>query len=62
TTYAEFPWFEWVDFFYSDFHEQAPMIASESVRPTTYRLFKRLRSNPRIQAYINGGRWKYRPA
>lgn len=35
---------------------------SQDHRPATFKMFKRLESNPRISAYIKGGRWEHRPA
>ncbi|KAF9114417.1 hypothetical protein BGX27_010888 [Mortierella sp. AM989] len=62
TTYAEFPWYDWMDHFFSEYPENMKTFVSETVRPSTYKLYKRFESNPRIRAYIEGGRWEYRPA
>lgn len=35
---------------------------SQDHRPATFKMFQRLESNPRIRAYIKGGRWEHRPA
>ncbi|KAF9434657.1 hypothetical protein BGZ76_007660, partial [Entomortierella beljakovae] len=42
--------------------EKTKALVSESVRPSIYKLYKRFENNPRIQAYIKGGRWEHRPA
>ncbi|KAF9982561.1 hypothetical protein BGZ75_005967 [Mortierella antarctica] len=62
TTYAEFPWYDWMNFFYADYPELMKALVSETVRPACYKLYKRFEANPRLQAYIDGGRWKHRPA
>ncbi|KAG0369959.1 Glyoxalase/Bleomycin resistance protein/Dihydroxybiphenyl dioxygenase [Gamsiella multidivaricata] len=62
TTFAEFPWFDWMDYFYSEYPEHMNALVSETVRPAVHKLYKRFGSNPRIRAYIEGGRWEYRPA
>ncbi|KAG0255194.1 hypothetical protein BG011_005284 [Mortierella polycephala] len=62
TTYAEFPWYDWLQYFYADYPENMKTFVSDTVRPATRKLFERLDSNPRIRAYIDGGRWEYRPA
>ncbi|KAF9090390.1 hypothetical protein BGX23_005997 [Mortierella sp. AD031] len=61
TTYPEFAWFEWMHYFYGEYPENMKTLVSEERRPATYKMFKRLESNPRISAYIKGGRWEYRP-
>ncbi|KAI1302800.1 hypothetical protein EDD11_005558 [Mortierella claussenii] len=62
TTYAEFPWYDWLDHFFEAYPEHMKSFVSETVRPATYKLFKRFESNPRLKAYIAGGRWEYRTA
>ncbi|KAG0208212.1 hypothetical protein BGX28_000739 [Mortierella sp. GBA30] len=62
TTYAEFPWYDWMQHFFEAYKEKMGTFVSETVRPGCYKLFKRLDANPRIRAYIEGGRWEYRPA
>ncbi|KAF9901342.1 hypothetical protein BX616_002289, partial [Lobosporangium transversale] len=62
TTYAEFPWYDWIQYLMTEYSEQMKDFISETVRPATYKLYQRFQSNPRIQAYIEGGRWNYRPA
>ncbi|CAO3566868.1 unnamed protein product [Mortierella alpina] len=62
TTYAEFPWYDWMSYLFSDYSELMNAFVSETVRPACYKLYKRFEANPRIQAYIDGGRWKHRPA
>ncbi|KAF8940649.1 hypothetical protein BGZ58_005385 [Dissophora ornata] len=62
TTYAEFPWYDWMSYFYSEYPEHMNALVSETVRPGLRTLYERLDSNPRIRAYIDGGRWEYRPS
>ncbi|KAF9959168.1 hypothetical protein BGZ72_010203 [Mortierella alpina] len=62
TTFAEFPWYDWMQFFATDYPEHMKALVSETVRPACYKLYQRFEANPRLQAYIGGGRWKYRPA
>ncbi|KAK3827797.1 MAG: Glyoxalase/Bleomycin resistance protein/Dihydroxybiphenyl dioxygenase [Benniella sp.] len=62
TTYAEFAWYDWIEHFYSEYPEQMAAITSETVRPGVYKMYKRFETNPRIRAYIAGGRWEHRPA
>lgn len=51
-----------MDHFYSEYPAQMTALASETARPGVYKMYKRLETNPRIRAYIAGGRWEYRPA
>ncbi|KAF9173420.1 hypothetical protein BGX21_006996 [Mortierella sp. AD011] len=62
TTFGEFPIYDWLEHFYKEYPENAKALVSETVRPSIYKLYKRFDSNPRIRAYIDGGRWEYRPA
>ncbi|GJJ76054.1 hypothetical protein EMPS_08413 [Entomortierella parvispora] len=62
TTYAEFPWFDWMSMFYAVYPNQFKPMCNESTRPALFKMYQRLESNPRLQAYIKGGRWEYRPS
>ncbi|KAF9911812.1 hypothetical protein EC991_002115 [Linnemannia zychae] len=62
TTYADFAWFEWIHYFNGEYPEHMKTFISQDHRPATHKLFKRLENNPRISAYIKGGRWEHRPA
>ncbi|KAK3841837.1 MAG: glutathione S-transferase [Linnemannia gamsii] len=62
TTYADFAWFEWIHYFSGEYPEHMKTFISQDHRPATYKMFKRLENNPRISAYIKGGRWEHRPA
>ncbi|KAG0060810.1 hypothetical protein BGZ89_011956 [Linnemannia elongata] len=62
TTYPEFAWFEWIHYFSGEYPEHMKTFISQDHRPATFKMFKRLESNPRISAYIKGGRWEHRPA
>ncbi|KAF9431244.1 hypothetical protein BGZ94_005607 [Podila epigama] len=61
-TYADFCIFDWLDFFFSDYPDNIKPLVSETVRPGLFKLYSRLNSHPRIRAYIDGGRWKFRPS
>ncbi|KAG0306904.1 hypothetical protein BGZ98_001498 [Dissophora globulifera] len=62
TTYPEFAWYDWMDYFYEAHAEQMNAIVSETTRPALYRMYRRLSANPRLSAYIAGGRWELRSA
>ncbi|KAF9126420.1 hypothetical protein BGX30_015263 [Mortierella sp. GBA39] len=62
TTYPEFAWFEWIHYFSGEYPEHMKTFISQDHRPATFKMFQRLESNPRISAYIKGGRWEHRPA
>ncbi|KAG0316862.1 hypothetical protein BGZ99_006633 [Dissophora globulifera] len=62
TTYPEFAWYDWMDYFYEAHAEQMNAIVSETTRPALYKMYKRLSANPRLRAYIAGGRWQLRSA
>ncbi|KAG0314645.1 hypothetical protein BGZ99_007952 [Dissophora globulifera] len=62
TTYPEFVWYDWMQYFYEAYAEQMNALVSETTRPALYKMYKRLASNPRLRAYIEGGRWQFRPA
>ncbi|KAG0306857.1 hypothetical protein BGZ99_001641 [Dissophora globulifera] len=61
TTYPEFAWYDWMGYLYDTHPEQMNAIASETTRPALYKMYKRLSANPRLRAYIAGGRWQFRP-
>ncbi|KAG0306909.1 hypothetical protein BGZ98_001503, partial [Dissophora globulifera] len=62
TTYPEFLWYHWMQYFYEAFAEQMNALVSETTRPALYKMYQRLSSNPRLRAYIAGGRWEFRSA
>ncbi|KAG0241814.1 hypothetical protein BGW41_005321 [Actinomortierella wolfii] len=59
TTLPDFSYFDWMEFFFSKYPVGAAK-AFEKERPASFKLYQRLSSHPRIRAYIDGGRWKYR--
>lgn len=48
--------------FYEVYPEHMNPICNETTRPALYKMYKRLESNPRLQTYIKGGRWEFRPS
>ncbi|KAG0287398.1 hypothetical protein BGZ98_004653 [Dissophora globulifera] len=62
TTYPEFVWYGWMEYLYEAHAEQMNALVSETTRPALYKMYKRLASNPRLRAYVEGGRWEFRPA
>ncbi|KAG0302544.1 hypothetical protein BGZ99_002967, partial [Dissophora globulifera] len=62
TTYPEFLWYHWMQYFNEAFAEQMNALVSETTRPALYKMYQRLSANPRLRAYIAGGRWQFRPA
>ncbi|KAG0285991.1 hypothetical protein BGZ98_005260 [Dissophora globulifera] len=62
TTYPEFAWYDWMDYFYEEHADHMNALVSETTRPALYKMYKRLASNPRLRAYVAGGRWEFRSA
>jgi len=48
--------------FYEVYPDHFKPMCSETTRPALFKMYQRLESNPRLQTYIKGGRWEYRPS